>query len=37
MSDGLPERFNAEGEMLGYDKPGQALLENAHLSPPQII
>lgn len=37
LSDGLPERFNAEGEMLGYDKPSRSLLEVAHRPPQGII
>ena len=37
LSDGLPERFNSEGEMLGYDKPSRSLLEVAHRPSQEII
>ncbi|MGH9840351.1 MAG: PP2C family protein-serine/threonine phosphatase [Blastocatellia bacterium] len=37
MSDGLPERFDAEGEMLGYGAAKEALLECAGAHPQQII
>ncbi len=37
MSDGLPERFNPVGEMLGYDQPRIALAESAQLSAQSII
>ncbi|MEP7342301.1 MAG: SpoIIE family protein phosphatase [Acidobacteriota bacterium] len=37
MSDGFPERFNCEGEMLDYVMPGEVLIENAIRSPQQII
>jgi len=36
MSDGLPERFNAENEMLDYAATKQALAVAAH-QPPQVI
>ena len=37
MSDGLPERFNAENEMLDYAATKRALAEAADRSPQQII
>jgi serine phosphatase RsbU (regulator of sigma subunit) len=37
LSDGLPERFDAEGEMFGYDRSKESLLDNAHHSPQMII
>lgn len=37
MSDGLPERFNPFGEMLGYDQPKLALAESAESSAQAII
>lgn len=37
MSDGLPERFNPDDEMLGYDQPRIALAESARLSAQSII
>lgn len=37
MSDGLPERFNQDNEMLGYDQPKLALAESAGLSSQAII
>lgn len=37
MSDGFPERFNADGEMLGYEKAGEVLSEVADLSAAEII
>lgn len=37
MSDGLPERFNPVGEMLGYDHPRIALKEASALSAQAII
>jgi serine phosphatase RsbU (regulator of sigma subunit) len=37
LSDGLPERFDAEGEMFGYDRSKETLLDNAHESPQAII
>lgn len=37
MSDGFPERFNRNGEMLEYAKAGEVLIENAHRSSQAII
>ncbi len=37
MSDGLPERFNAENEMLDYTATRRALAVAAHLTPQEII
>lgn len=37
MSDGLPERFNAENEMLDYEATKHALLVSAHSTPEKII
>ncbi|MBS1791292.1 MAG: SpoIIE family protein phosphatase [Acidobacteria bacterium] len=37
MSDGLPERFNPFGEMLGYDSPRQMLAESATRTAQAII
>jgi len=37
LSDGLPERFNAEGEMFGYDRSKESLLANAHAAPQAVI
>lgn len=37
MSDGLPERFNEEGEILGYTRSGEILKEVAEQSPEEII
>lgn len=37
MSDGLPERFNAENEMLDYAATRQALAVAAHRPPQEII
>ena len=37
MSDGLPERFNEQGEMLDYQKVHDALLTVARHSPQAII
>jgi len=37
LSDGLPERFNAAGEMFGYDRSKESLLANAHAAPQAII
>ncbi len=37
MSDGFPERFNAAGEMLGYEQATQLLIESAAQSPQGII
>jgi serine phosphatase RsbU (regulator of sigma subunit) len=37
LSDGLPERFNAQGEMLGDDAAVRVLCETAQLSPSEII
>lgn len=37
MSDGLPERFNARGEMLDYDRTKEALSATAKGSPQEII
>jgi phosphoserine phosphatase RsbU/P len=37
LSDGLPERFNAAGEMFGYDRSKEALVANAHVSPQAVI
>jgi serine phosphatase RsbU (regulator of sigma subunit) len=37
MSDGLPERFNAENEMLDYPATKEALAAAAHLAPCEII
>jgi serine phosphatase RsbU (regulator of sigma subunit) len=37
MSDGLPERFNAENEMLDYPATKRALAAAANLSPREII
>jgi serine phosphatase RsbU (regulator of sigma subunit) len=37
MSDGLPERFNWRGEMLGYSRGREILKEAAEQSPEEII
>ncbi len=37
MSDGFPELFNAEGEMLGYERAVEVFEEVASQSPEQII
>ncbi len=37
MTDGLPEMFNAEGEMLGYDRVSSLILDVVHKSPKEII
>ncbi len=37
MSDGFPERFNAESEILDYDKAKEVLVEIAEYSPGRII
>ncbi len=37
MSDGLPERFNAAGEMLDYTAVKRAFAVSAHQAPQQII
>jgi serine phosphatase RsbU (regulator of sigma subunit) len=37
MSDGFPEMFNEQNEMLGYDKGELTLRENSHLSAQEII
>jgi serine phosphatase RsbU (regulator of sigma subunit) len=37
MSDGLPERFNAENEMLDYAATRRALAVAAHQTPQEII
>jgi sigma-B regulation protein RsbU (phosphoserine phosphatase) len=37
LSDGLPERFNAEGEMFGYDRSKESLVANAHGAPQAVI
>jgi serine phosphatase RsbU (regulator of sigma subunit) len=37
MSDGFPERFNASGEMLDYDRARAVLAEVADRSPREII
>jgi phosphoserine phosphatase RsbU/P len=37
LSDGLPERFNAAGEMFGYDRSKESLLANAHSAPQAVI
>ncbi|MBS1791293.1 MAG: serine/threonine-protein phosphatase [Acidobacteria bacterium] len=37
MSDGLPERFNREGEMFDYDRVRDALVEVAKTSPQEIV
>lgn len=37
MSDGLPELFNNEGKMFGYDQVSKLLLEHIHRSPKEII
>ena len=37
MSDGFPERFNADNEMFGYEKAHAVLIEAAQLSPQAVI
>lgn len=37
MSDGLPERFNPEGEMFDYDRVRDVLIEVAEKSPQEIV
>ena len=37
LSDGLPELFNAAGEMFGYDRSKESLRANAHASPQAVI
>ncbi len=37
MTDGLPELFNEEGEMLGYERVSKLILEAVHKSPGEII
>ena len=37
MSDGLPERFNREGEMFDYDRVRDSLIEIARNTPQQIV
>ncbi|MEJ7578248.1 MAG: SpoIIE family protein phosphatase [Pyrinomonadaceae bacterium] len=37
MSDGFPERFNGQSEMLGYDKAARVLLASAHAAPQTIV
>src|SRR5262245_50086581 len=37
LSDGFPERFNAAGEMFGYDRSKESLLANAHAAPQAVI
>ena len=37
MSDGLPERFNEQGETLGYTRGGELLKEVAEKAPEEII
>lgn len=37
MTDGLAESFNADGEMLGYERVSQLILEVVHKSPEEII
>lgn len=37
MTDGLPELFNHEGEMLGYDRVSEFFMEVIHKSPKEII
>ena len=37
LSDGFPERFNADGEILGFDKAQEVLEGSAHLPAQQII
>ena len=37
LSDGLPERFDAQGEMLGDDAAVRVLCETARMSPAEII
>lgn len=37
MSDGFPEMFNEQNELLGYDKAEEVLLENSQLEPQELI
>ena len=37
MSDGFPERFNADNEMFGYEKAHAVLIAAAKLAPQAII
>lgn len=37
MTDGLPELFNDDGEMLGYERASSLILDVAHKSPKEII
>lgn len=37
MTDGLPESFNGDGEMLGYDRVSELILETAEKSPSDIL
>jgi serine phosphatase RsbU (regulator of sigma subunit) len=37
MSDGFPEMFNEQNEMLGYEKAAELLKEIHHHSPQEII
>jgi serine phosphatase RsbU (regulator of sigma subunit) len=37
MSDGFPERFNDDSEMLGYEKAREILKASASLSPQEVI
>ena len=37
LSDGLPERFNAAGEMFGFGRSKASLLANARSTPQAII
>jgi phosphoserine phosphatase RsbU/P len=37
MSDGFPEMFNAQNEMLGFEKAAEVLPDIAELSPDEII
>ncbi len=37
MSDGFPERFNDDGEMIGYDKAREVLMASASLSAQDVI
>ena len=37
MSDGFPEMFNEQNQMLGFDKAAEVLREIADLAPQEII
>lgn len=37
MTDGLPELFNAKGEMIGYERVSKMIMESIHKSPDEII